>query len=253
MWTPSGNSDRLWLAWPVRCSMKSAPAGRARERSGTRVTRPSNFLRNEAIGQSPNAEWRNTNSAEFEIQRVSTSYAAPLVRVADGGSAPSPPWPINVNQPYSTLINPKTSFSDTEQDRCQGASQFLRVGFSNANAAWGHAAYNTRHSMLTLVGRVPRPGAEASNLEVAQKLRCARGNSAERAVFDKHATTVQTEPACRFRWMHLLRSPFGWRFCRLLFADVSRLGAVRNPEFSDRFWNGGTRHRPSFMAQESEA
>src|SRR5215203_3227337 len=55
---------------------------------------------------------------------------------------------FKLNQRYSTQ---KTSFSDTEHcaDRCQGASQFLRVEFSNANAAWGHAAYNTLISRIT--------------------------------------------------------------------------------------------------------
>src|SRR5436190_14145925 len=45
------------------------------------------------------------------------------------------------------------------------ASQLVHARISNANAAWGHAAYNTPISTRTLVGRVPRrvprPGAGA--------------------------------------------------------------------------------------------
>src|SRR6187549_1346270 len=58
---------------------------------------------------------------------------------------------------------------------CQkGASQLLDAWLSDANAAWGHAAYNTLISRRTpcIPGATPRRGG-ASKSEIAQKLRCA--------------------------------------------------------------------------------
>src|SRR5215203_6347113 len=88
MWTFSGSSNRLWLAWPVRCCMKSAPVGAADGKRFADRFQPYSSLIN--VIQPKKRVLATQNTARIGVRAHLNFYALSFrTRTPRGGTRPT--------------------------------------------------------------------------------------------------------------------------------------------------------------------